>query len=129
MKKSIYIFTLILIGLLTLMSFSGKSIKKKNTASTYYYSVYNHNHETKHLFISNVFSSDEHPNDVSQASEYMENELDYKLDNYRDTHVHSHKEKNYVYDDRLESIEWAKDKGYKVIKFNVKCKNGRLYPK
>tara|TARA_R110002124_G_scaffold264499_1_gene431156 strand:+ start:261 stop:491 length:231 start_codon:yes stop_codon:yes gene_type:complete len=75
-----------------------------------------------------VFSSDEIPSEAS-ASEFMENELDYKLESYYDTHYHSHKEKNYVYDDRLESIEWAKDKGYKVIKFNVKCKNGKLYTK
>ena len=128
MKKSIYIFTLILISSLTLMSFSKKPIKKNNTTETYYYCVYNYNSDADKLYISNVFKSSERPEEVS-SSEYMENELDYTLESYRDTHLHSHEEKNHVYDDRLESINWAKDNNIKVIKFEVKCRDGKLYPK
>tara|TARA_B110000285_G_C14788133_1_gene451757 strand:+ start:32 stop:421 length:390 start_codon:yes stop_codon:yes gene_type:complete len=128
MKKSIYTFALLLIGAITIMSFSNKPIKKDNTTETYYYCVYNINHEIETLYISNVFSSTERPDDVS-CSKYMENELDYNINNYRSTHLYSHEDKNFVYDDRLEGIEWAKDKVYKVVKFDVKCKNGRLYPK
>jgi hypothetical protein len=128
MKKSLYIFTLILIGTLTLMSFSDKSLEKTHSTDTIYYCVYSINHETEKLFISNIFSSNEYPDEVS-ASKYMENELDYKLESYRNTHLYSHEDKNFVYDDRLEGIKWAKDSDYKVYKFDVKCKNGKLYPK
>jgi hypothetical protein len=128
MKKSIYTFALLIIGAITIMSFSNNPIKKNNTTETYYYCVYNYNSDADKLYISNIFESSERPNEVS-CSEYMENELDYALESYRDTHFHSHEEKNHVYDDRLKNIKWAKDNNIKVVKFEVKCRNGKLYPK
>ncbi|MFD1293520.1 hypothetical protein ACFQ5N_06705 [Lutibacter holmesii] len=122
MKNSIYTIVLLIITSLAFMSFKSSS---KNNADLYY-CVYNLNHETKTMFISNVFNSNTRPNDVT-ASKYMENELDYELNNYRNTFLLNHKIKSYVYDDRLEKIKWAKNNDFKIIKFNVKCKSGRLY--
>ena len=126
MKKSIYIITSILIITLTLMSFSNKptaSIVDKSVETNYYY-FYNQNYTTHTLFISNVFASSEHPEGME---DYMVNELDYNLGNNNIISLQTNSTENYALDARSEDIRTVKDDNYKIIKFNVKCKNGRLY--
>ena len=126
MKKSIYTFALLLIGAITIMSFSNKTtnfIEDKSVETNYYY-FYNQNYTTHTLFISNVFASSEHPEGME---DYMVNELDYNLGNNNIISLQTNSTENYALDARSEDIRSVKDDNYKIIKFNVKCKNGRLY--
>jgi len=128
MKKSI-LTTISLVAMVALMSFAISPKDAKKEQQEKYFCFYAVNHKAEQVFISNVFYCDEYPNDVD-CSKYIENELDYNLESYENTKIHSHQEKSYVYDDRNEEISWAKDNGYKVIKFNVYCdKSGKIYPK
>lgn len=128
MKKSI-LTTFCLVIIVALMSFTVLPTDIGKEQQERYFCFYSVNHKAEQFFISNVFYCDEYPNDVD-CSKYIENELDYNLESYENTQILSHQEKSYVYDDRNDNISWAKDNGYKVIKFNVYCdKSGKIYPK
>ena len=128
MKKSIYTFALLLVGALAIMSF--KSIS--NSAEGEYLCIYAYDHDNERIAISNIFYSSEWVNGEGYlskrtAGKYIENELDFDTDNYSNIIIYSHKQKSYVYDDRMDAISEAKNDGYSIRKFNVKCKKAKLY--
>lgn len=134
MKKTIFT-TISLVAIIALMSFT----KQTTTPTIFnadipsgnnegYHCVYAINHRAQQLFISNVFYCEE-VQSRSDINDYIENELDYKVESVYDCAYLYHEEKNYVYDDRNDKISWAKNNGYRVIKFNVSCSNEKLYKK
>jgi hypothetical protein len=128
MKKSIYTFALLLIGAITMLSFT----TSKENAEGEYLCIYAYDHENEKIAISNIFYSSEWVNGEGYlsdqtAGQYLENELDFDTDNYSNIIIYSHKQKNHVYDDRMDAITKAKKDGYSILKFNVKCKKAKLY--
>jgi hypothetical protein len=122
MKKSLFIITTLLFSIM-LTSF----VCQEKEDKTYYY-LSHLNVDTNTLYISNVFDCKEYPT-VNDCSEYLENDLNYKLGSWRDTHSHSgHEERHYVVTDREEEIEkWGDDEGYSVVHFSMSCdSNGNL---
>ncbi len=106
------------------------SFKNKNNfyINSGYHFIHAVNHKAKQVFVSNVFYCDEMPS-KSDIYDLIENELDYDVENVNECQSSFHEEENYMSDARNKEIKWANEHNYKVIKFDVFCKNDKIHLK
>ncbi|WP_430399355.1 hypothetical protein [Flavobacterium sp.] len=125
--KTIILKTTLLTALLFLTT-SFNDLNQKTGNNEGYHFIHVFNPKAKQVFISNVFYCTEMPS-RSEIYDLIENDLNYNVEDIYACNSSYHEEKNYMIDARNKEIQWANNRNLKVIKFELFCKNEKIYLK
>jgi hypothetical protein len=130
--KTIKNISVILIIAIITMAFA----TRENSAefSDNYFCVYAYNLDTKKIIISNIFQCSEFEVAAGTlrtgtAADFLKSEYGFELESTLDVQILSNPGKNFVYENRNEKINDARDKNYTITKINIYCNEGLLFEK